>query len=386
MFIFALLIILLSVYQAQFVPQENRQVEFQHFQEVRNDMIEIRSSISTAGETGVSQYPTIKLGTTYPVRVVALNPPPSAGTLRTSDAYNITVRNETKSANVSTRFLEYRNNYHEMDIGSLWYENSVIYLDERSNGGQIAVYADQNINRGGNASRVNALQNGFRETSTGRVTIELYPTESPNITDSWNGSVTVLIPTRLNGTEYWDESLSDFSGYNGVEEDAIEDGIHRLNITVDAESLTFNTVGVDTAPEDRGSVAQNTGMGQLSPGEETSPTTPGPSTPTFDTLTVEASDITGSGEIKKVRTSGTLSSVDRSGTIWIEFNGGQTHEAPMKGSFDFRNDTARPPPTSVAVYLELRDASDNPYQTCTSDTDLTETNDLLDLSDFTCST
>ena len=65
-FIFAIVIILLSVYQAQFVPQENREVEFRHFQEAQSDMVEIRSAIATAGQADVSQYPTIRLGTTYP--------------------------------------------------------------------------------------------------------------------------------------------------------------------------------------------------------------------------------------------------------------------------------------------------------------------------------
>ena len=261
-FIFAFVIILLSVYQAQFVPQENRKVEFQHFQGAQGDMVQIRSSIATAGQADVSQYPTIRLGTTYPARTVAVNPPAPTGTLRTSEAYNISIVNETDAdpTNVSTRFLEYRNGYNEMNIGPIWYEHSVLYLDERATDGQVVVYENQNIIQENASTRVTALQNEIHETSTGRVTVELYPTESANINSStWNGNVTLNIPTRLNHTEYWNDELGNFEGYDGVEENAVADGVHYLKLTVNAESLKFNTVGINAAPDGTNTVRQKVG-------------------------------------------------------------------------------------------------------------------------------
>ncbi|MEF8894614.1 MAG: hypothetical protein V5A26_11270, partial [Halodesulfurarchaeum sp.] len=81
--IFAIIVILMSINQAQIVPMENSEIEFQHFEDVRNDMVEVRSSISEAGQADVSQYPTVKLGTNYPTRIFAVNPPPPSGTLET---------------------------------------------------------------------------------------------------------------------------------------------------------------------------------------------------------------------------------------------------------------------------------------------------------------
>ena len=86
--VFGFIIILLSINQAQVVPQENAEIEFKHSEEVQNDLIEVRSSISTAGQADVSQFPTVKLGTNYPTRTFALNPSSATGTLQTSDQYH----------------------------------------------------------------------------------------------------------------------------------------------------------------------------------------------------------------------------------------------------------------------------------------------------------
>jgi len=55
--IFGILTLTLTVYQAQIVPQQNAQTEFEHFEESQNELIELRNSISTAGQTDVSQFP-----------------------------------------------------------------------------------------------------------------------------------------------------------------------------------------------------------------------------------------------------------------------------------------------------------------------------------------
>ena len=258
-FMFAILIILLSINQAQFVPQENQEIEFQHFQDVRNDLVKLRSSISEAGQANVSQYPTVTLGTEYPVRLLAVNPPPPSGTLETSKSYNIWI-NETGGSpeKVSTRFLVYRNGYSEMDIGPIRYEHSVLYLDERGSGGSVAIFEDQNIISGNNSARVTALQNDFRVTSTGEVTLDLYPTENVSVkTEDMSGDVNLKIPTRLNETVYWDDSIGEISSngdweYHGTSPHP-EERTWWLNLTVKASSLKFNTVGIDSAPEDQGS-------------------------------------------------------------------------------------------------------------------------------------
>jgi len=264
--VFSLVIILISVNQAQFIPQENSEIEFQHYQDVQNDMIEVRSSISTAGQANVSQYPTVELGTSYPSRLFALNPPAPAGTLETSKKYDITLENTSNSATVETQFLVYRPRYNELDENPIWYENSVLYIDARDDNAGVAVLEDQNLHRGGSQVRINAIQNNFSATSTGEVTVEIYPTENTNVNiDEWTGDVNIQFPTRLNESEYWDNELGEHENnavtYHGVVSHP-DEGIHLVNLTVEANSLKFNTVGIDSAPESQDSARRGIGVGE----------------------------------------------------------------------------------------------------------------------------
>lgn len=114
--IFALIVILFSLYQSQIVPPENAQTEYQHSQTVQGDMLELRNALLTADTTGETQFVDIKLGTHYQPRTFALNPPAATGTLRTSEPHPIVIRNETGSTvsnvcpagtSTDTRILSY---------------------------------------------------------------------------------------------------------------------------------------------------------------------------------------------------------------------------------------------------------------------------------------
>lgn len=277
--LFGIAIIAFSSYQAVQIPDQNAQIEYQHFQDVQNDLIAVRSGISTAGQVDVPQYRTVTLGTAYPTRILGINPPPPAGTLATSEPYNITITDENNNrTNVSTRFLTYQNGYNQLDVGTIRYENSVLYLDERSSSAEIVILEDQNFLVGGNSLRITALQNDFTRSTTGRVTIELFPVDGAvdNLNDL-SGNVTITLPTQLNESEYWGASaLADYENgmngitYNGVE-DTAEPDLYRVNLTVDnPDHLKINTVGVQEAPDDPGAVRQGVGL-QNPPGPADSP-------------------------------------------------------------------------------------------------------------------
>ena len=249
---FGILILALTTYQAAIVPEQNAQTEFQHFEEVRDELIQLRNSISTAGQSDVSQFPSVKLGTNYQTRTVTINPPAPAGTLQTSDAYNITISNGTEEydKNITTRFLEYQPGYNEIIVGPTRFEHSVLYLDERERGSGISIIEDQNIVKDGTV-RITALQNQIQKTSTGRVTLELYPQDELNesdFPDPNGGELTVTIPTRLNESNYWDEALADSGDiYQGVDSGT---DVDKLNLSVNESDLKVNTVGIRERPDE----------------------------------------------------------------------------------------------------------------------------------------
>lgn len=73
--IFGIIILGLASYQVQIVPQQNAATEFEHFGDVRDEMVGIRNSISTAGQADVSQFSDLTLGTNYQTRTFSINPP-----------------------------------------------------------------------------------------------------------------------------------------------------------------------------------------------------------------------------------------------------------------------------------------------------------------------
>jgi hypothetical protein len=246
-FVFSFIIILLSINQAQVVPQQNSEVEFQHFQDVRSDMVGVQTDILSAARTDTVRYTTVRLGTTYPSRVVAMNPPPPTGTLRTTEEHNIIIQGKN-TKEIGTRFLEYQPGYNELDAGVIRYENSVLYLDQRGGSGGVAIIEEQNIvANNSNKTRIPVLKKEYSESSAGRVAIEIQPvgedTKTVGVVPNDQGNVSISIPTRLS-EDYWNRSDVPVAGFVSS-----SDGINYVNITRSIDSVEFNTVGADSAPD-----------------------------------------------------------------------------------------------------------------------------------------
>ena len=86
-----ILVIGLSIYQVTVVPQENREVEFNSYLDASTDMSDLRNDILASAQRGVQSGTTVETGTTYPVRALFVNPPPSGGRLDALDARDVTI-------------------------------------------------------------------------------------------------------------------------------------------------------------------------------------------------------------------------------------------------------------------------------------------------------
>ncbi|WP_135661530.1 Ig-like domain-containing protein [Halorhabdus rudnickae] len=95
--LFAVLVIAFSLYQAFVVPNQNAQVESNHLQTVEGQLQDLRDGIVNVPKTGNGRSVRVSMGTNYPARAVALNPPPASGQLRTvgtaDPAVNFTIAN-----------------------------------------------------------------------------------------------------------------------------------------------------------------------------------------------------------------------------------------------------------------------------------------------------
>ena len=357
--LFGFLILALSLYQVEVVPQQNAETEFQHSGEVRNDLVELRAGILQAGSIDQPQYQTVDLGTTYSTRVFSINPPAPAGTIRTSDPYPITIAyesNETEIETIPTRFIEYRPGYNELDRSPTWYDASVLYLDARDEDGGIAVIEDQSLVDGSEV-QITALQREFRRSGTGQVTLELRPAK--NVTGEIpEGDLTVTVPTRLSEDD-WETKTNlptNSTVYDSVTdtgEDINNRNVYNLTLNTTASNLTVDTVGVQETPEDptqnnaarvggddgdggdgddsgdTGSTPSLTGTVEDLPTDSTptqnitfSPT--GSTIPAGETVAIDLSNANGPvdynniGQITK-NFSGSLNTVNNAGTFAIEF-------------------------------------------------------------------
>ena len=255
--IFGILFVAFAGYQATTVPQQNQAAEFEHLQDVENDLVDVRRAILRAGQSDVREFATVQLGMSYPTRLIALNPPQPTGTLQASESYNISITNETadpdtgETVNVSTRFLEYRPGYNELEQNSVWYENTVLYREANDN---TIPLEDQELVTDGGTLEITALQNELREQGTGRIIVSLFPTREFTADEIPDGEIWVTIPTQL-GEDYWNDAIeeTEFDDDNfSFEESRYSDDVNAIEFELDPEEteLKLNTVGIQSEPEE----------------------------------------------------------------------------------------------------------------------------------------
>ncbi len=115
--LFGFLILALSIYQVQFVPAENSEIEFEHSQEVEGDFLDLRNDVLSAGTTGAARSTSIRLGTRYPQRTFFLNPPAASGTLQTTESAEIRIEDALVDDGVHPNVQAFWDDSPEFDNG-----------------------------------------------------------------------------------------------------------------------------------------------------------------------------------------------------------------------------------------------------------------------------
>ncbi|MBX0294804.1 Ig-like domain-containing protein [Haloarcula nitratireducens] len=234
--LFAVLVVAFSSYQAFVIPEQNREVEFNHNQQVQSQMQDLRNAIvSTPGETSARAV-SVSLGTRYPSRLLGTNPGPPTGSLRTNGtadpAHNVTIRHaratgetgdywtgETRAYNTGT--IVYSPNYNVYgEAPETYYEHSVVY--NRFRGGDLTL-SGQTIVDGTDITLV-ALNGSLDRSSAGSTTIDVRPVSQSSTTvgvtnDGPDTNVSVSFLSRLPASK-WNETLSgEFDSTPGTGDD-----------------------------------------------------------------------------------------------------------------------------------------------------------------------
>ena len=211
--LFGFLILALSLYQVQFVPAENEEIEFEHSQQVEGEFLDLRNAVLQAGSTGSAQSTRIQLGERYPQRTFFLNPPPAAGTLQTTDTNAIEVNGQIGDGaheNVqafwetdpqfNSTSIRYTSNYNEYrGAPQLVYEHSVVAAEFDD---AVLFRSDQTVVRNDRIS-VTALSGDISETGVQAQSVDLRPisrsVRTVPITGD-GGDVEIVLPTAVDNT------------------------------------------------------------------------------------------------------------------------------------------------------------------------------------------
>jgi len=227
--LFGALIIALSAYQAFVVPQQNEKVEFTHNQEVQNQLADLRNAVASVPGDSTTQSVSVTLGTSYPERLIALNPGPPSGALRTrgttDPAINLSIENATAVTesdevadlwngtrlNYSTGALEYRPNYNVYGSApTTYYENSVLF--NQFDSGEVTL-TDQRLVDGNTISLV-TLNGSIDRTQQGSTSVDVEPLSASTTTvtvqnESLTEPLTLRVPTRISADTWETDLLAD---------------------------------------------------------------------------------------------------------------------------------------------------------------------------------
>jgi len=197
-------IVALSVYQVTSVPQQNRQVEAGHSDIVREQLQDVRGAILRTATTGTSHSANVTLGAEYPDRLVAVNPAPAAGTLRTTapgPTASVSITNATATVpetadywngsqrTFATRAVAYAPDYNEFENAPVTaYGHSLLYAlygtdpfgpDADIGGGE--ALSNQTL-VDGKLITVLTVDGSLSRTGTGNYTLEARPVSVSNTT------------------------------------------------------------------------------------------------------------------------------------------------------------------------------------------------------------
>jgi hypothetical protein len=92
-FLFGFLIVGLSVYQVAVVPEQNRQVEFNAYQQAAADLTDVRNDVLATAERDTTLGTTVKTGVQYPSRAIFVNPGPPPNRIATTGERNVSIEN-----------------------------------------------------------------------------------------------------------------------------------------------------------------------------------------------------------------------------------------------------------------------------------------------------
>lgn len=253
--IFGFVIAGLGLYQVTVVPQQTSEVELDHSTQVKDDFADVHSAITNAGATNDLRTASVKLGTRYPPRALAFNPPPANGRIATEDfSSGISISNAGFTATDicgsigGAKSITYKSNYNRLtDPGEHGYETSVTY--QEANG---RIVDSTQVLIQGDTIRLLPLSTGsVSTTSVDSETVEFVGGKTGG--SSVSSNLILTLPTQLS-KDQWETVLADAENVDSITkptsdtvEIELQDGEYSVRCTAIGEGEAPGT-NPDLAP------------------------------------------------------------------------------------------------------------------------------------------
>jgi hypothetical protein len=253
--LFAVLVILFAVYQAVIIPGQNREVEFDHNQRVEADMVELRNTFLESFSAGVNGYTSVELGTQFPPRLVALNPPDPSGAIQSGERRPIVIEDDGNDITDTvcpgndhrTRAVQYSPSYSQYtEAGTIRFENTLLYHE--FDDGTVRL-TEQTLVRN-QTVKIIPITGNLSAGGTQTVAVEPIP---GLLDSSQRDGITVKLPTELS-QQQWREALQGQVAPSNVE----------VNAGAGGDILTLTLPGtrrIQCGPVGLGSVPPSGGRG-----------------------------------------------------------------------------------------------------------------------------
>lgn len=249
--LFGAAVVAFSVYAATVVPQENRQIEFSHYEDTKNQMSVVRSAVGNVKRDGTTETETVKLGTSYPVRILGLNPPPATGSLRTETRgdviFNQTFDTQSLCGDVSSyHSLVYSPNYNRLNAQPIEYDNTALYVN---NSGRYAFLDEQSLIEG-TTIEIAPLNSSISESGLSRTTVEFKGGPADASTKTVSSELVMTFPSRLPASEWEtnDKLLGDVDNVRSVDPAQNRDDAVNVTLEPDTYTVSCRAIGVGNFP------------------------------------------------------------------------------------------------------------------------------------------
>lgn len=208
---FSLVVTTFAIYQADVVPHQNEEIEFEYATELQGELSHVKEALDGVAATGVESTVTVPGAPTYPKRALGINARPSAGRLATTGTYDVALEGfeatgeywDGTRRTYDTRLLRFtpRFNYYETNVSFL-VANGVFV--KRFPGRDVTTWRRGRVVSG---NQINVVLLSGELSRTGRdiaVPLRAVSSSTAYRTVTVDGSATVEVPT-VRSQSTWDE-------------------------------------------------------------------------------------------------------------------------------------------------------------------------------------